>query len=218
MKWSLFSNPCGCCGGCDGKTYGFDEGKWQGVVDCYDGFTDNYDYIENLKDDIDQIDNCCVVFMGNYNTCSNAIRFPEAQWAKIKEWVEAGGRLWINAEYGGCLKDAGELSSFLEYLGVDLQWVGSAYDCGCREDFMLPGEANIARYIFDAQMGCTAEISGFSVVFYAPVHTDIPVVCVDSLNEGFVFLCGDSNFWAGCDYDNCTILERLFTYKDIHIL
>lgn len=216
MPWSRFDFCQKCCGGCDSNTIGFDETAWPGLVDCYTDVT----VIENLKDDINKLQDCCVVFMGNNNQCSDSIRFPSNQWNDIKEWVEAGGRLWINAEYGGpfpCLKDPETLAAFLGTLGVDLGWEDGQYDCGCREDFMLPGEAGIAFFLINQQMGCTAEISGFKTAFYSPV-AQVPMICVDQLGDGFVFLCGDSNIWGGCDYDNCNLANRILNRPDSQII
>lgn len=212
MAWSIFDLGC-CCGGC--TKIGFDQSAWPKLVECYESH--DIEYVENLADDISMIDECCLIYMGNNGVCGNSIRFASDKWYAIKEWVERGGRLWINAEYEGCLADPETLADFLGTLGIDITWIGGSYDCGCRNDYMLPGEAGLAFFLINQQMGCTAELSGFATVFYSPV-AQVPMVVVDQLGDGFVFLCGDSNIWAGCDYDNCNLAIRLWERPDSQII
>jgi hypothetical protein len=66
-------------------------------------------------------------------------------------------------------------------------------------------------------MALTAELSGGdAVVFQAPDETDM--VMVEQLGDGFLFVCGDSNLWAGCDYDNCEFATALLETPDGDII
>lgn len=226
----MLGGYAGCCCGCDGNTIGFDDFRWPGLVTCFDGRAKPITVYDNIRTlNWDKLEKLCVLFMGNDNQCGRAVHFDMNQWDAIKEWVKKGGRLWINAEYEGCLQDPVVLSNFLEHLGVDLHWLGKNYDCGCGtpDRYMRPGEAALAFYLFFDRMACTAELSGFSTVFYTPNDKDgrkIPMIVIDQLDKGFVVLCGDSNIWqANCSdisiaESNCQLAQRMLDRKSSQMI
>lgn len=210
-----------CLEGCGCKVkIGFDESTWSMIAGCGD-----IDPITNLKLNISPISECKVVFCGNPgNTCGNAVRFLGGDWAAVKTYIENGGRVWMNAEYNGCLADPTFLADFLAAIGSTISWVGGSFDGSCAMDGTrdcTPGTANIAQGLASPfRMAATGVLSGGTNVFLAPSGQQM--VQVEQLGDGFFFLCGDSNVAGSggvCDYsDNCTFFRRLWEYADGDII
>lgn len=219
-----------CCG-----LIGFDENIWVNVVSCFPGMSP----IINLASDVSQLTRCKLVFGGNINSCSNAVRFSFGDWPAVATYVAGGGRLWINAEHSGdfisvgnpaheiikCLQDMANLNSFLSAIGSTLSYVGNDYiiNIGCTVSDV--GDANIADSIsFSADR--FGEVTGGTTVIIStnPRYTnDVSfvgsprsIVVVEKVGNGFVFLCGDSN-WPNCS-GNCTFVQRLLNYADADII
>ena len=197
-----------CCG-----TIGFDETAW-GVTSCFPSSA----VIINLASDISRISECRLVFAGNKATCAQAVRFASGDWPAVKSYIEDGGRLWLQAEYQGCMTDVANLASFLSALGSAITWLGGSHDSNCATDGSrdcIAGAANIAQGV-TFRMALTAELSGGTNVWQSPSGRNM--VQVEQLGSGFLFVSGDSNLFDGCGYDNCSFAQRLLNYADDQIL
>lgn len=211
-----------CLSGCDCvPTVGFDQSVWPGVSAC-GGIT----VLTNMSTtNIGSLAQCKIIFAGNPgDACGPAIRFISTDWPAVKTYIENGGRLWISAEYEGCLNDPTNLASFLTAMGSSLSNLGGVYDGSCTVDGSrdcTPGVANIAQGLSSPfRMAATGELSGGTNVFLSPSGQEM--VQVEQLGDGFLFLCGDSNVVMGnhgCDYSgNCEFLRRLWEYADGDII
>lgn len=204
-------NPC-CC---PCPTIGFDEAAWPGLVGCCAGMAP----IINLKTNVARLGECRVVFGGNDNSCSSAVRFSSGDWPAVKTYIEQGGRLWINAEYGSpcglCLADSNKLASFLTALGSSMSWLnscdnpeaGACVDC-------VAGDANIASGA-TLKKATSANISGGTPVWKSA--SENTVVAVEQLGDGFLFLSGDSNLQNVCT-GFCDFFTRVWEYEGADII
>src|SRR4051812_37623127 len=86
-----------CASGCCCGKIGFDF-EVVAIEDCF-----NPEQIVNNLATINasKIEDCQVIFGGNFDTCFNAIRFPEALWPVLFDWVRGGGRLYLGGEHSG---------------------------------------------------------------------------------------------------------------------
>lgn len=195
---------------------GFDRSKW-GIEAAYTARV-----IENIADDVAKITRCRLVFAG-VNSGSGAersINFSESDWAEVKAWIEAGGRLWLQAEYGAALDDPEQLDDFLNAMGVGMSWNSGVYDSGCdvsrsaRHDTANISDGAVLR------MAATAEILGGTPVWRCPTAEKI-MVAVEAVGDGFLFVSGDGNlFNDSCGYigDNSPFALRLYEYEDSEVI
>jgi hypothetical protein len=199
-----------CCG-----VIGYDEGVWAVSESCFP----NNDIVVNLKLDISNISQCSLVFAGNRNSCGNAVRFPSGQWPAIQTYLQNGGRMWMQAEFFGCLADAANLASFLAAIGSSLSWGGTVDEsgtlCDSATNTCTPGAANIAQGT-TLKIARASRIDGGTSVWISDAGN--VVVAVEQIGSGFFFLSGDSNITDGCAYNNCPFLQRLLNYADDDII
>ena len=201
------NNPgCKCC-----CKVGFDEGAWP-IQSCLP----NVEFVENIADDISKLNEVCLVFAGNVDACSNAVRFDAGDWETIRDWIERGGRLFLATEYQGCLQDPGATNNFLGTLGSSITWVGGIFDFFCRTG-MIPGPAQIAQGLTDNGMAATAILSGGTTMFTSP-NAGVVMMVVEQIGDGFLFVTGDSNHFQFCSFDNCELVRRLYRNGDNEII
>lgn len=206
MRWSP---GCNCCHCKYPKKIGFDREAISLIVDCCQ--PNGYKTATNLCDHIDRLDECEVVFCGSPNTeCGPGICFVEDDWETITEWIENGNRLFVNAEYKGCISLVAKttLNEFLSAIGTEMSIGDVAYDCGCSPEWTgiiqeLPLTENV-EVIFHA---CTNSVEGGTVVAYCNEDEEVPYIAVEAVGDGFVLCCGDSSVFS-CSYDNCTFWDN----------
>lgn len=237
MVGPLFMFPgSACC-----RLVGFDQKAAGTIKTWFDG--DRFapiEVVEDLAEDLSRLHECRVVFAGhdpNALTCGSAIHFAKDDWPRIRDYIRCGGRVWLSLEYEGCLTDPDQAEEFLQALGTSITWSGDLFDCGCegaddaneetRE--CRPGEAKIAQAV-SVKMACSARIDGGTVVWYAPVGRryngepgevegePVPIVAVERIGEGFLFVAGDVNFLTGCGYDNARFFCRVLHDSDDQII
>lgn len=91
----------GCCG-----AVGFDAKKWvkadfpftpKKAADC---FGDTVEIIEDVATtNISRLPELKLLFAGLSDICGTSIKFAEADWPKLKDWISTGGRLVLCAEW-----------------------------------------------------------------------------------------------------------------------
>lgn len=184
--------------------------------------------VENVASDVSLLDTCRLAFVGlNSNRCGSVMEFDAADWGDVSDWIDAGGRLWINGEWyidesENCMSDGNNVNNFLAAIGSTISILPGYHNCDSPEDPLwkwgLPGPARIARYS-RLQMACTGEVTGGTTVWFAP--DGAPMVKGERINDGFVFVCGDGNV-AHNEYPNTSIngafAQRLYNYADDEIL
>lgn len=226
MAYKLFNPGCECCG----CAVGFEFDVWGDVLDCLPNGTRT---ITNVRNDIDQLDQCCFLYAG-CRTCSQCINFFNADWPKIKEWIERGGRMYLAGEYifetTHCMADRARFNSFLLALGSSMSIGTTGCNCGCY-GVVQSGEAGIAQGI-EISLACTNEIlGGVSVAITKPEEDPgtssedcsepIVGIAVEQLGEGLLMVAGDSNLFIQtppCHYNNCGLVTRWHTWKTADIL
>lgn len=202
-----------CC--CVTEKIGYDSlSPWLIHGQCFEG----YDAVTSLAANVSAISECKVVFSGNNNDCGNAVRFSAVDWPAVKAYIQGGGRLWLQAEFKGCLQDPAKLADFLAALGSSMAWgdtlePNSGGNCNPLTNTCTPGAANIAQGTV-LRIAAASKIDGGTSVWVR----DNPIVAAEKLGNGFLFLTGDSNITSGCGYNNCVFLQRLATYADGDIL
>jgi hypothetical protein len=189
--------------------------------------------ISSIENNLDRLSECRVVFIGNDNCCCDAVAkwTDPAKVAQLKDYVNAGGRLWMQTEYGPtvlyppgspdsyqCIQNRPALENFLSQLGSSMMSENNK----CGEDSgtqCVPGAAQIAQGLQPADYWIqywTARISGGTSVWLHAASNQ-PCVAVEKLGSGFFFLCGDSNpLSAG--QPNCNFIRRLWEYSDDQII
>lgn len=217
-----FSGGSCCCR----EKIGFDEASWSWVTNTLS----DAPVVTNLVASITEIDNCRLVFGGNNFTCGNAVRFPSGSWAKIKTWINSGGRLYIAAEHSGeksgllkCLQDMPNLNSFLTTIGSTIQYVGEDYNGSTPSisaTYYSSGAASIASGI-SFSGGRFGEISGGTTLWLGPDGAPISglgktAAAIQKLGSGFVIVIGDSDVGALPGYAN--FLDRWYNWATGDIL
>lgn len=204
-----------------GNKIGFDLTAF-GIGSCH-----TVETVANLATaDLARFDECKVILAGlQGDNCGDSVRFPEARWGRVRQWVRDGGRLWINSEWAiapgdpevDCLSDPPRLAEFLTALGSSLTYNFGFNDCNT-PDWLnaTAGAANIAQGS-SLKMACTAAIGGGTTVWLSPNAT--VMAAGEQIGRGFVFLSGDGNIWdSAIINDNCPFLDRLLTYDSADIL
>jgi len=203
----LFASiPC-CCA----YKIGFDENAWA-VTGCDAQVT----VVEDIKDDISLLDECIAVFCGNNNDCGEAIRWEEEDWPTIKEWVEAGGRLWIGGEWAqtdpeqfSCIQDADTLNEFLDAMGSGIVYVK---EDNTTQGACTAGTANIAQDFTPFNYNRCGTFTGGTTVWLGQSSKKV-VVC-EEIGDGFIFVTSDSNLYS----NSCTWFKRIWQYDSEDII
>jgi hypothetical protein len=218
-----------CFSACCCPVFGIQSG-WNpiAVLDCCSTST----VIYPIEDNLNRLSECRVVFIGNDNCCCNAVE----KWsdpdkvAQLKSYVENGGRLWLQTEYGPtvlhppgtpdtfqCIKNLPALETFLSQLGSSM--ISENNLCGPSGTQCVPGTAQIAQGLQPADYWiqyATARISGGTSVWLHAASNQ-PCIAVEKLGSGFFFLCGDSNPLSS-GQPNCNFIRRLWEYPDDQII
>ncbi len=203
-----------CC--CVVEKIGFTQSGWSGLMTCHGG-----DMLFNLAGNVTRLAECKVVFEGLDNVCGRAINFASGDWPAVKTYIQGGGRLWINAEYGapcgGCLAESANMHAFLAAMGSTLSRTDSCDNPELGQCVALvPGAANIAAGASLKKATSTNIFGGTSVWLSASGNG---VVNVEQLGDGFIFLSGDSNLQNVCGQAAfCDFFKRVWEYDDGDII
>ena len=219
-----------CCCPIVGEYIGFDLDVWS-ITSCY---TPGQTVVANVAGDITLLRSCKLVFAGLEVECGSAINFAESDWPTVKSWIEAGGRLCLVVEHNAgtppCLADESTVDAFLVAMGSSIVYEGSysALSCGGQPLYPQPTPvANISVGLSNVGFAQAAKITGGTSMFSeAGVPTWRPVMRVEALGDGFLFVSGDSNMFGLCyTYDylsdpwhNCELIRRLYEYADEDII
>jgi hypothetical protein len=197
---------CCCC-----PVAGFDGGAWTAVTACCNGMV-----TKDLVADISQIDQCKVVFAGyTPGVCGgSAINFPSGDWPTIKDWIEAGGRFWLNLEHNSCPDDKVNIDAFLIAMGSSITW-GFTDDNAFWE--CTPGSANISQggVLFDTNRA--SRIDGGTSLW---LSNGVVTSAVEAIGDGFIFVNGDSDGFRGTGgpISRCDFKRRLWEYGDSDVV
>jgi len=220
----FFDLGCGClCEGTPPARYGFDLAAWKITTDfdCFPGIP----FVENIASNISLLnDDLKLVFAGTSGPGTefcplNSIFFDEEDWARIRTWIEAGGRFFLSTEFQGCLLDEVAVDNFLLALGSTMIWSGGSFDSGCSR-VMTTGPAAIVEDIGDTRMAATAQVFEVDGTVVFTTQSGGAMVAVEQLGKGFLFLSGDGDIFRGLcpDFTNCEFARRLLENSDSDII
>lgn len=165
---------------------------------------------------MDDIWKCKVMFHSIYTT-----RFAPSDISIISDWVHAGGRLYIAAEYQSVLGDIyRNFNEFLIAIGSSMRYGGGQYDNGYAHPPANILSAGIAQGLDTFTYAATGLITGGTPAFgtYTGNHT---MAAVEAVGNGCVFAIGDGNAlnvnW-GVGYEaehatTCTFVRRLHDWS-----
>lgn len=209
--------PPNCCCG----PIGFDEAAWSWVTQALDGVPVR----TFLKNDISQIEGCIIVFAGNNGQCGNAVRFNEADWPTIKDWIHSGGKFFICGEHSGnykgpglengmlakCLQDIEQFNTFLFAMQSAIQYIGNDYNARqppCRSDYYSPGLPSLFAqgiYFPGERFG---ELTGATPLWVGPSGSGGTgnglgkiAARIEKLGQGILIATGDGNHGRCAGYE-----------------
>jgi hypothetical protein len=228
----MFEVGCCCCKNLG--PVGYVQGVLTGLKDC---FCKDIEHITNIgTDNSDRIAECRLIFAGPQNNCGDTLALDTSLWATVKDWLEAGGRLYVNGEYSGCISPAGltEINAFLTFLGSTMQ-IGDK-KCNCLCAGLISGQwvgmleaIPLLENVDIITHACTNEVTGGTVVAYidqqvdgdgdgSPTSciTDVPYafISVEQIGDGFLLVSGDSNLVDGCG-TNCDLWQAFYEKDEI---
>jgi hypothetical protein len=182
----------------------------------------------------EQIPNCKVIFAGLDVSCGavfGTTNFGNL-YPQIKEFLDSGGRLWLQLEWGhpgeaalSCFVDTG-IGDFLTAMGTTMNWIGGDRQ---PDDIafhpMVPGDAQISQGLPSNQnnnrFGQMSRGSG-KVVWESGTHYGAAagqsVVVAEAIGSGFLFMTGDSNLWGVFIDGEKELIRRLIESGDNEIL
>lgn len=190
-------------------------------------FGEDVEYVTNIRLNVSLIWQCRLV----YANCISGVPFAAGDYAEIADYVAEGGRFWVQTEWESPSPGFGfpptrpvGVDDFVAALGGSMSWVGGGHDEFCESvagesRLCQAGDAAIGQNV-EVKMAMSAEIAGGTSVLLTPTD-GLPMVAVEAVGEGFIFMSGDSNIWNGagsCGYDNCDFFWRLVNWTNAEIL
>lgn len=190
-----------CLSGCCGQI-GYDGPKWNIHSTWFPDLT----AVEQVGQDVSKLQGLSLLMAGNDFTCAAAMRFlPEAIWNDIRYWIFAGGRMYLQTEYGseadptapGCLTDPDKVNSFLGFINSSIQWGGGvATSDGACDHLCTPNGGHPINNEVQLYIAATARLNGGTPLQTSPAGRICMVI--EQLDQGFIMVGGDSNISGGC--------------------
>jgi len=177
-----------------------------------------------------------IAFLGPANfSCSTSYSYPAPLQLAIKDWVTAGGRLFLTAEPYNCFTlgdpaNATNFNNFLGFLGTGLQLTTNIpFGCppiaGCFG--VIPATIGVMNGIANPY-DCTSagEISGGTPLAYTSLDfpflgCDVPnvMMAAEQIGSGLVVACGAPYEPSFCMTDGtCEFFNRLCKWSVSRIL
>jgi hypothetical protein len=224
----------GCCGGLVGFMHAGLGIGYKRVADH--AVNIGYETILDLEHtpNFNRIVDCRVIFAGLDTACGAVFGITTFAnlYPQIKEFLNKGGRLWIQLEWGhpdhpfSCFIDTG-IGDFLSAMGTTMNWLGGDYQPVTGDwSPMVPGTAKISQGLpSNQQNNRFAEISpGLGKVVWKagslyPIGVGKCVVAGEKIGNGFIFMTGDSDLWDGSFVDGeKELVRRLIESDDSDLL
>lgn len=183
-------------------------------------------FIDDILDNIERINECTFILVGQYKACGTAIRqIGVANLPIVADWVLDGGRLFIGSEHnglysagerpvGGCASDIQTLNDWLLSLGCSLRNEGFSH-IGTSPGVTNPterGNAAVASYGVPGNSGAHGIITGghsirITTNVYRPINPELPqpppesgppycLCAIEQVGDGFIILGSDSDWFA----------------------
>jgi len=191
-----------------------------------------------INADIKKLAGCKVLMCGPNNACGIGVGLDNANWLKVKNWMLAGGRLYVAGEYETCLGDPNrlEINNFMGFLGSGMTLCG-CHTCNCNCLGYSPpapwlgipnGAVKIMQGLPGIRHACVDEVLGGTWLCKTNTQTgddpgctsSFPFMSIEKLGKGFVILTGDSNITAAGDgcLVTCEFFQRWLRNKSDNII
>lgn len=164
------------------------------------------------------------------SSCAEEFALDAPTQTALKEWVEAGGRLFLTADNVTCFNlvhasNRTNFNNFLGFLGSGMQ-LTSNFPFGCPETSDCAeataaaiGVMNDLPSPLEYKQG--GEISGgtplaYTSTIYTPNGCDVPhvLMAAEEIGAGLVVACASSYLFTSCDAEGfCMLLKRLCSWS-----
>lgn len=228
-------NPCNPRCGC--QLIGWINAAYGYALSCCPSGT--YPYVDNVKDDISLLDDIDILFyvVAAGGCHPNYAFIDSSDWAAVRSWVEAGGRLLIGAEhfiaggpeFGGCMTEASRtnLNDFLFSIGSSMAISAVSCNQGCVGFFSEPwyaptvGSAQIVSGQSWVDIASVTEVTGGTALAETIAEggggactSALTFLAIEAIGSGYVMVSGDGNIFSGACAavgTNCWLIQRFVT-------
>lgn len=205
-----FSPGCSCCG----DFIGWENASSLDVVEC----SEEWKHLTFLSSNPANIGKCDVIFAGPSNTCGG-LTFAQSAWEQLREWLEAGGRMYLAGEYQGCLNiiEKAEMHDFLEALGSTMRLGSVVLDNNCSTTAHPGTVANIplTEGLTTLHHAAVNSITGGTAVAFTHEQPSTVWAAIEQIGDGYLLLVADSNVTGGCGYDNCQFFKNFIDKEEL---